>query len=605
MHYDFDIFVLPFSIGLVFILGYFIYKTIYWVRHLDGNEKRNIRRRIFTVRSIYAFWEVFTESLLHRRVFKTNPLLGYMHMSLAFGWFMLIVLGNLQVKLYSVNPINPPYLPIFFYYFVNNNPVYPYAPVFDFVMDALLLFILTGLSIAIVKRFWSRIVGMKKTSQLKLGDRLALSSLWLIFPLRLFAEGLTSAIHNNGNFLVKPAGYLFAEILPVQLLEYPAWWAYSFALGLFFVSIPYSRYMHIPTEVALIFLRNYGVRTRKKFSSYSEMEVLACSRCGICLDTCQLLNAAQITKIQSVYFLRSIRENNIDTKHLLTCMMCGRCTEKCPVNIDNSALRTVKRAEYGVHNTSKYEFLKAGKYKVADIIYFAGCMSHLTPGIKKSMLKIMDAAGENYYFMDSDKEACCGRPLVLAGHGKAAKKLMDYNKHLIDLSQAKVMVISCPICYKTFKDDYKLNITVLHHSEYILNLIRENKIQVEKQAGETVYHDPCELGRGMAIYKEPRLLLEKVTTLHESGYDKEKALCCGGSLASITTNAKEKELITRDVLQKLTKNKPDTIATACPLCKKTLAKDSDTIICDLSEMVAKAMIVDASTIKNTRLKKTN
>ena len=33
------------------------------------------------------------ESLLHRRIFKVNPLLGYMHMSLAFGWFLLIVVG--------------------------------------------------------------------------------------------------------------------------------------------------------------------------------------------------------------------------------------------------------------------------------------------------------------------------------------------------------------------------------------------------------------------------------------------------------------------------------------------------------------------------------
>ena len=38
-------------------------------------------------------WEVVSESLLHRRIFRVNPLLGYMRMSLAFGWFLLIAVG--------------------------------------------------------------------------------------------------------------------------------------------------------------------------------------------------------------------------------------------------------------------------------------------------------------------------------------------------------------------------------------------------------------------------------------------------------------------------------------------------------------------------------
>ena len=36
---------------------------------------------------------VVSESLHHRRIFRVNPLLGYMHMSLAFGWFLLIAVG--------------------------------------------------------------------------------------------------------------------------------------------------------------------------------------------------------------------------------------------------------------------------------------------------------------------------------------------------------------------------------------------------------------------------------------------------------------------------------------------------------------------------------
>ena len=36
----------------------------------------------------------------------------------------------------------------------------------------------------------------------------------------------------------------------------------------------------------------------------------------------------------------------------------------------------------------------------ADVLFFAGCMTHLTPAIKNSMVKILDASGVNYNFID-------------------------------------------------------------------------------------------------------------------------------------------------------------------------------------------------------------
>jgi len=60
----------------------------------------------------------------------------------------------------------------------------------------------------------------------------------LIFPLRFFAESFTSGVYNNGGFLTGTAGTFFAGFLPVESLSYIAWWAYSSALGIFFISLP-------------------------------------------------------------------------------------------------------------------------------------------------------------------------------------------------------------------------------------------------------------------------------------------------------------------------------------------------------------------------------
>ena len=70
-------------------------------------------------------------------------------------------------------------------------------------------------------------------------------------------------------------------------------------------------------------------------------------------------------------------------------------------------------------------FLPESNPEKADVLFFAGCMTHLTPAIKNSMIKILDASGVNYNFIDEEGGVCCGRPLMLAGQDKEARELIN------------------------------------------------------------------------------------------------------------------------------------------------------------------------------------
>ena len=85
-------FVFPFNLGLYFILIYSVVRSTIWFRNLSRSDKLRLQRGFFGLPFMQSIREIFMESLLHRRIFKRNPVLGYMHMSLAFGWFLLIVL---------------------------------------------------------------------------------------------------------------------------------------------------------------------------------------------------------------------------------------------------------------------------------------------------------------------------------------------------------------------------------------------------------------------------------------------------------------------------------------------------------------------------------
>ena len=257
-------FCIPFIIGTFFLAAVVIIKYVSWLRDLPKSDLKLIVKGLFSTRTIAAVWEVVCESLLHRRIFRVNPLLGYMHMSLAFGWFLLIAVGWIETVAYLGFEWVPLQGHVFFKYFVPLNGITEHKPMFDFVMDMLLLFVLSGVTLAWAKRVRSRMMGMKRTTKHIFFDRVALSALGFIFPTRLVAESITAAIYGGGGFLTGGLGSLLARTISIDALQMayePIWWLYSIALGTFFVAMPFSRYMHIFTEIPLIFLRHYRLRT--------------------------------------------------------------------------------------------------------------------------------------------------------------------------------------------------------------------------------------------------------------------------------------------------------------------------------------------------------
>jgi len=583
-------FCIPFIVGAVFMFAVLLWKWGRWIHGLASADRSRILRGIPSSATLAAIRETVSESLLHRRIFRVNPVLGYMHMSLAFGWFLLIATGWIETVSYMGLRWVPLQGHVFFKYFATGLP---HKPAFDFLMDLLLLFVLSGVALAWGKRLYSRAMGMRHTTRHVWGDRVALSVLWFIFPARLAAESLTCALYGGGGFLTGSLGAALSRMADASMLApamSAAWWFYSCCLGLFFFALPFSRYMHIFTEVPLIFLRRYRLRSAEKAGTFDRFQIEACSRCGICIDPCQLQRTLGIDDVQSVYFLRDRRYGRLRLATANNCLMCGRCQEKCPVGIDLNTLRLNSRdAMRNVPDERRYEYFKGvdrsqGAGKVG---YFAGCMTMLTPRTLQAMERIFTAAGEEVWWADREGGVCCGRPLKLSGETDSARKMMNYNTELFRKHGIATLVTSCPICLKVFREDYDLEgIEVLHHSEYILRLLRAGRLRVSYGAARYTYHDPCELGRGSGIYDEPRAVIETIGELIEPASTREHALCCGSSVANTAISDGQQLQIARAVAQELEATGAETIVTACPLCKKALARGADRTVRDLSEVVA-------------------
>lgn len=601
----FDPFVIPFTIGVVWLFSVILYKWAHWFISLPSEDKALVRHNFFSAKSLKALKEIVLECLIHRKIWKTNPMLGFMHMSLALGWFLLIVVGKLETSTYIHDPVNPPHVHVFFRYFFPEEPA-TYVRHFNYalLMDCLLIFVLCGVALAWIKRLRSRMMGMRRTTRHTPFDRIAMTSLWLIFPLRYLAESVTCGVHDSGSFFTGGTGDALAALLPAGMLtamEYPAWWAYSIVLGLFFVAMPYSRYMHIFTEIPLIFLRAYKVKSKPEGSSFDDFQIQACSRCGICLDPCPIASDLNINDIQAAYFLRDRRYGHLTQRVADTCLLCGRCAEACPVGIDQGTLRLNSRVAFArgtsLYDAPRYEFLEAAEDRstgTGKVGFFAGCMTQLTPSVLRAMERIFEAAGVDVWWADKHGGVCCGRPMRLSGNLPAAERMERYNTELFRRHGITTLVTGCPICYKSFTQEYKelktMGIRVLHHTQYIAELIAGGRLKTSVAQVSYAYHDPCEL-RG--IYAEPRYVLSHVATLtNAENKEKDGVHCCGGSLANLTLDTAAQTKIGATVVRNLLATGAERIVTSCPQCKKSLQRSagSDRVrVVDIAEAVAEAV----------------
>ena len=160
------------------------------------------------------------------------------------------------------------------------------------------------------------------------------------------------------------------------------------------------------------------------------------------------------------------------------------------------------------------------------------------------------------------------------------------NTEVIRSSGADTLLLTCPICYRIFKERYKLDgIRIVHHTEFIDELISQGRLRVSAGDQTYVYHDPCELGRGCGIYEQPRNVLRHAGTLVEAAKSRKESICCGGSVGSLSLGLEKRRVMTENALSNLTVASPDVIVTACPLCLNTFGRYADRKVEDLAETV--------------------
>ncbi|MBW1878046.1 MAG: 4Fe-4S dicluster domain-containing protein [Deltaproteobacteria bacterium] len=260
------------------------------------------------------------------------------------------------------------------------------------------------------------------------------------------------------------------------------------------------------------------------------------------------------------------------------------------------------------------EITTAAEKPDAPVLFWVGCAAAYDDRSKKvaqAVARLLKQAGVDFVIL-GEEETCTGDPARRAGNEFLFAAMAEMNVATLNGYQeqggVKTILTACPHCFNTLKHEYPAfggKYDVVHHTTYLLDLVKQGKLAPKRQIKEkVVFHDSCYLGRYNDIYDEPREVLKRIAGIDLVEVDeanRNHGLCCGaGGTQMFMEEQNENRMNVRRTKQ-LMKTGADTIATACPFCMtmvtdglKDQEKEDDYKRLDIAELLDQACGEDAT-----------
>jgi len=179
------------------------------------------------------------------------------------------------------------------------------------------------------------------------------------------------------------------------------------------------------------------------------------------------------------------------------------------------------------------------------------------------------------------------------------EKMAKQNVELLKKYSVKKILTYCPHCYTTLKNDYPqfgLEALVIHHSEFLNNLVKTGRLKFSGSAGfgKIVFHDSCYLGRYNNLYDPPRELIRTAAGEYPAELDRvrHKSFCCGAGGGRMWMEESPEHRLNLNRVREALAKTPDTIAVSCPYCMTMFEdglkdeKASKVQVADIAEILA-------------------
>ena len=382
---------------------------------------------------------------------------------------------------------------------------------------------LLGLAAVIFAAFRRYIQKPDRLSDSKNEDLIALVWIFSIIFLGFCIAGLRIRI-TGADTLASPVGTVFSYIFIPFSTHFQAsihsflWRTHFFLVLILIATLPYTKFIHLITSSANIFLKNYsspgsfkgidfetaesyGVANIEEFTRTQLLNLDACIRCGRCQDNCpaylsdkplspkKLLQDLKDHMVQktSNSDSRNLIGDVIEHETLWACTMCLSCHTQCPI-LDTTVDKTIELRRYlvmtepnfpsevqavfknmennsnpwGVGAHTRGDWAKDLEVKTAsdgddfDILFYLGCAGAFDDRYKKVAVAITKILQKAgiKFAILGPEEGCCGDSARRLGNEYLFETLAQTNVATMQNYKVKKILTICPHCFNTLKNDY-------------------------------------------------------------------------------------------------------------------------------------------------------
>jgi Fe-S oxidoreductase/nitrate reductase gamma subunit len=426
--------------------------------------------------------------------------------------------------------------------------------------------------------------------------------------------------------------------------------------NVYFGKVGDKKYALKPIDLEDENAEQFGVADIEHLTWKQMLDGYSCTECGRCTDSCPASNTGKAlspkriieqirkrTEHKAPFIVAGVEEQEgvldktlvhdyITQEELWACTTCMACVQECPITIEhvdaivdmrrnlslmeasfppelNNVFKNIEtnftpwafNAQDRADWAEGLDIKTLAEDKDCDYLFWVGCAGSFDARYQKvsvALAKIMQKAGVDFRILGTE-EKCNGDTARRLGNEYLAQMLIQENVETINSYNVKKIVTACPHCFNSIKNEFPQfggNYEVVHHTEFIQELIDSGKIELkEKEVDSKItFHDSCYLGRYNDIYDAPRKQIAAVNKngILEMDRNKDKGFCCGAGGGRMFMEELEGTRINENRTKEALETGADTIAASCPFCitmmsdgLKTFDKQDEVEVKDIAEIV--------------------
>ncbi|HSS62397.1 MAG TPA: (Fe-S)-binding protein [Candidatus Limnocylindrales bacterium] len=366
------------------------------------------------------------------------------------------------------------------------------------------------------------------------------------------------------------------------------------------------------------------------------LDTVSCTECGRCQDACPAYNTGK--ELSPKLLIMAMRDqllsqstapivpSAVTDNVVWDCVTCGACVRECPVGIEHidhivdlrrnlvmvesrfpeeagTMLRDVDRTSnpWGRPQSDRLQWADGLGVRVLqprepapDVLFWVGCAPAFDERARKaavSTAKLLQTAGVDFAIL-GPREACTGDPARRMGDEYTFQRLAGENVATLNGAGVKKIITTCPHCFNSLGKEYADfggTYEVVHHTEFLAELVRDGKLAPAASERTITYHDSCYLARHNDVRSQPRELVDAVGKAIEMPRNRERTFCCGAGGARMWMEEKRGRPINQERVREAAATGAETLAVACPFC--TVMLDDG-----VRETGAKLQVFDLATL---------